>query len=282
MNTQAHNNPMAELIAESRKARGLTQKQLSEQLHTSDKAVSKWERGLSYPDILLLPPLAEALGLTTDALLAGKQQPNGTDHEVVNNALAYADSVTKGYRLNINKLAQMALTLSLLVSIFVCCVVDVAIHRTFTWSLIVAVSCVYTWLVIMPPLRIPRRHVLWALGTVTLFTLPYLFVLGKTLDPFVFAPPAIPAFAYWVALIGIAVLWMSCGAVYWQRHNLWLAAAACTVLCIVPNYVINRIIAVALSEPRQTAFDILSALLFLLIAVVLLCVGLAWRRKHGQ
>lgn len=59
------------LIAQRRKALGLTQKQLAERLLISDKAVSKWEVGASYPEVTLLPPLAQILGLTVDELLEG-------------------------------------------------------------------------------------------------------------------------------------------------------------------------------------------------------------------
>ena len=48
-------------IAERRKEEHMTQKDLAVRLHITDKAVSKWERGLSYPDVTLLEPLAEAL-----------------------------------------------------------------------------------------------------------------------------------------------------------------------------------------------------------------------------
>lgn len=60
------------LIAARRKALGLTQKQLAERLLVSDKAVSKWENGASYPEVTLLPPLAQLLGITVDELLAGE------------------------------------------------------------------------------------------------------------------------------------------------------------------------------------------------------------------
>ena len=53
-----------QLIAARRKELGLTQKQLAGQLNVSDRAVSKWERGAGFPDIALLEPLADALGLT--------------------------------------------------------------------------------------------------------------------------------------------------------------------------------------------------------------------------
>lgn len=56
-----------------RKERGLTQAQLAQRLYVSDKAVSKWERGLSLPDVSLLMPLAEALEVTVIDLLEGRR-----------------------------------------------------------------------------------------------------------------------------------------------------------------------------------------------------------------
>ena len=56
-------------IAENRKRQGMTQQQLAQVLHVTDKAVSKWERGLSYPDVTLLQPLAAAFRLRVDDLL---------------------------------------------------------------------------------------------------------------------------------------------------------------------------------------------------------------------
>lgn len=56
-------------VAELRKDRGLTQKDVAKALYVSDKAVSKWERGQGMPDITLLVPLADLLGVTVTELL---------------------------------------------------------------------------------------------------------------------------------------------------------------------------------------------------------------------
>ncbi len=56
-----------------RKQKGFTQKQLAQKLFISDKAVSKWERGLSMPDISLFTPLAGLLGVTITELLSGQR-----------------------------------------------------------------------------------------------------------------------------------------------------------------------------------------------------------------
>ena len=62
-------------VAQLRKEKGLMQKQLAERLYVSDKAVSKWERGLSLPDVAILVPLAEILGVTVTELLECRRLP---------------------------------------------------------------------------------------------------------------------------------------------------------------------------------------------------------------
>lgn len=65
MDTQYTGNKITEL----RKAKGWTQKDVAEKLHISIAAVSKWERGLNFPDLSLMEPLAELLGISVSELL---------------------------------------------------------------------------------------------------------------------------------------------------------------------------------------------------------------------
>ena len=60
-------------LAQLRREKGMTQKELAATLYVSDKAVSKWERGLSVSDISLLVPLAEQLNVTVAELLQGRR-----------------------------------------------------------------------------------------------------------------------------------------------------------------------------------------------------------------
>ncbi len=62
------------LIRRYRQEKQMTQKELAERLHVTNKAVSKWERGKNYPDFLLLPALAQILGTTVSDLL-GLEEP---------------------------------------------------------------------------------------------------------------------------------------------------------------------------------------------------------------
>ena len=60
---------IANNITELRKAVPLTQAELAEKLNYSDKAVSKWERGESIPDVIVLKQIADVFGVTVDYLL---------------------------------------------------------------------------------------------------------------------------------------------------------------------------------------------------------------------
>lgn len=59
-------------ISERRRAQGLTQRQVADRLSISDKTVSKWECGKGLPDVDLLLPLCEVLGITVNDLLTGE------------------------------------------------------------------------------------------------------------------------------------------------------------------------------------------------------------------
>ncbi len=64
------------LIRKLRLERQMTQLALADKLHVSDKAVSKWERGLGCPDISLLTALSETLGINLPELLSGTLESN--------------------------------------------------------------------------------------------------------------------------------------------------------------------------------------------------------------
>lgn len=73
------NKTRGQLISTLRKEKGMTQADLAAEMNVTDKAVSKWERDLSCPDINSLPKLAELLGITVEELINSK--PGGEKEE---------------------------------------------------------------------------------------------------------------------------------------------------------------------------------------------------------
>lgn len=63
------NKSMGDMISTLRKEKGMTQSELAEKMNVTDKAVSKWERNLSCPDINSIPKLAQILDITIEELL---------------------------------------------------------------------------------------------------------------------------------------------------------------------------------------------------------------------
>lgn len=64
------------LIYNLRKEKGMTQREIAECMHISDKTISKWERGLGCPDVSLLPQLAQILEVNVEEILSGDLNPN--------------------------------------------------------------------------------------------------------------------------------------------------------------------------------------------------------------
>ncbi len=83
------------IISEARKKKNLTQTQLSDKLHVSDKAVSKWERGLCFPDISLLIPLTEILDISLSELLKGEKMKKEEVEETLKGAIDYSNKTIK-------------------------------------------------------------------------------------------------------------------------------------------------------------------------------------------
>ena len=108
---------LGNFISGERKILGLTQKDLAARLHVTDKAVSKWERGMSYPDVTLLEPLAEVLDLTVEELMACRRQAvteQGGAEETMQNLLDISrDSVRRERRRSWKRLAAVLVLLAI-------------------------------------------------------------------------------------------------------------------------------------------------------------------------
>ena len=82
------NQKIGSFIRDLRKEKDMTQKDLADRLHITDRAVSKWERGLNAPDIALLEPLAEVLEVSIPELIRGERGREAP--EEAREVLAYA------------------------------------------------------------------------------------------------------------------------------------------------------------------------------------------------
>ena len=93
------NKQFGSFIAQLRKEQNMTQKDLADRLNVTDKAVSKWETGKGFPDVKLLEPLAQALGVSLVELIQCKRQEADSltvaeAEQVVSQAIGQSERVT--------------------------------------------------------------------------------------------------------------------------------------------------------------------------------------------
>lgn len=109
------NIKFGKFIKESRREKELTQKQLADILHVSDKAVSKWENGIGFPDIKLLEPLAEALDVSLLELMQSERNKE-TQIDAKDVERVMADTVAQSEKSEERRLQMWKIRLLLIAS----------------------------------------------------------------------------------------------------------------------------------------------------------------------
>ena len=123
-------------IKESRLKKNYTQKQLADLLFIDVSAVSKWERGISFPDITLVPDICKVLDISEHELISAS-----SDQEY---RRMKKDAKTLG---NMKKGTFWTFNICYAIALLVCFIVNVAVNHTLSWFFIVAASvlCAYSF-----------------------------------------------------------------------------------------------------------------------------------------
>ncbi len=258
-------------IYEMRKAQNLTQKDLAEKLDVTDKAISKWERGLSCPDISLLIPLSKILDVTTSELLNGEKKTapqQELTEATVEEALQYSSRSTRQKMEQIKKNTLVILSASFLIAAIICLICDFGITESLTWSPLVLVSLVFSWMVLLPFFQSKKKIIKKTFLVLSILIIPYLAALAWLLkESLIFRLGAC------VSIISIAALWCIYG-VFTKLRNRKLRALGITLLLAVPTSLgINYTVAYLISQPKKNiAEDVVNVLSLLISAII--CFGI--------
>ena len=275
------NGKMGRFISELRKSHQLTQKELAEKLNVSDKAVSKWERGLSCPDISLLSPLSDIFGITTTELLNGERASSDVANEDVAVATALEYGRKEVRRKTDFNLTIIAATLSvfLLLGIFVVSIVDLATSGTFSWSLIPISSSIFAWIVLIPTARLGARGIVWSLAAVSVLVLPFLYVLDFIIGNLVESNTMLFSVGALVAPLLIGFAWFAYFLLKKFRTRILLGIAILVLLSSPVNYFTNMIISNRLNEPFEGLALILNTFIPVIIAAILFAIEFVLRKN---
>ncbi len=277
-----NNEKMGQFISELRKSQQMTQKELAEKLNISDKAVSKWERGLSYPDISLLLPLSEVLGVTTTELLDGEKagsEVKNIENSIVN-ALEYVKNTAKT-RLQLTQSIWAAIfSILILIGIATVSIVDVAISGTFTWSLIPISSCILAWFIFFPTIKSGLKGVVTSLITFSLLIVPFLYVIDYSISRITDYDYPVFSFGVRIAPLSILYFWIAFFLFKKLKTKKLLYTAILVTLAIPLSFSINLMIAKMQDQPwvLQTVLNTIS---MTVVAIILFIIEFAIRKKRN-
>lgn len=261
------NRKMGRFIAELRKEKDLTQKELAEQLHITDKAVSKWERGLSCPDIALLSNLAQILDITVDELLNAEKN-SGKDVLQEKKLEAVVDFANRSLESRVKKAHKICTTVYsviLFAGAAVCVICDLAVSGRLTWSPIPVCSILFVWAVLFPAVRFGVKGVKGTLFTLSVLILPYLYLLAGLIKE---APALMPKVSRKAAVAALVLVWAVYGLFRVFRQRKLLAAALSFLVSIPVCFAINFSLAKNLGVRVVDEWDILAAFCLLIGALL--------------
>ena len=148
-----------EYICRRRKELGLTQKEFAQRLFVTESAVSKWERGLSYPDVTLLRDICAILEISEHELLTASEDTEGRRVEQL--AKKYL-ALTRNFRLGQYIFYGIVL--------LVCLIVNLSVDHRLDWFFIaLTVTGAFASLTLVPAL-VEQYRGAWAAGSFTLWT----------------------------------------------------------------------------------------------------------------
>lgn len=153
-----------EFMVQKRKEVGLTQKSFADKLFVTESAVSKWERGISFPDITLIRDICEVLGISEHELLTASEDIESRNTEKL--ARKYMKMIER---------YKMTLYLLYGVSLAVCFICNLVISHTISWFFLVFTSELVAFSLTLLPVLLQKNRGLFTLisffGSLTLLLL---------------------------------------------------------------------------------------------------------------
>jgi transcriptional regulator with XRE-family HTH domain len=262
---------MADFIHELRKEKGMTQRQLAEKLNITDKAVSKWERGLGCPDISILSSLADNLGVTVTELLDGERsitKPLEGD-SITKTTLEYVSKTISSKKESMKNIAKILITVICLLGIVICMICDMATSGAFTWSLYPTTSIVFAWLILIPLLQSKRNKLRMSLISASVFIIPFLFIINKIMGGTkLILPIGIP-----VSLTIAVYVWIIYFLLSTKKILKWNMVSISILLGIPVSLIINSISNKLTNKPIINVWNILSFGIMGALSIVFFIIG---------
>lgn len=134
------NEKFGKFITTLRKEKNMTQKDLADKLQITNKAISKWERGISFPDITMLKPLADSLDVSVAELING-EKGNKNETDIEEKTKKILDEVYKSGKRKDDIIAKISVSIYIIIA-FIVIVISYTLFSTINP---IRALCGYIW-----------------------------------------------------------------------------------------------------------------------------------------
>lgn len=170
----------------------------------------------------------------------------------------------------------VAFSLLLLAGSAACAVINAAVSGKLTWAPFPIVSMAFAWLVFFPVLKAGKKGLFGALLALSVFILPFLYVLSRLLK----SNGTILAAGVPTAALSVVFLWSVFALFKRSKTRKQLAAAASLLLAVPTCLLINLVLSKLFFLPVIDVWDMLAIFLLLISAAALFIADLAAKKKH--
>lgn len=229
----------AKFIADKRKEANLTQKELAERLYVTDTTISKWERGLSYPDITLISTICKELKISEHEFFIACEDVGAREEK--RQAVIYR---------NLKKISFWTLNISYMIGILTSFICNLAIDHTLSWFFIVLAGVTLAASITVLPvvLKQSRTIAVFAAATIMIYVLELICDWYSGGDWFISIAVPITTFS-------IVCCWLMMLVIRYTRLNIWLKTGISAVIMAIVTVCTNPFVDYLLKEKQYKLMD---------------------------
>lgn len=248
-------------IAEKRKEANLTQEELANKLYVIPTTISKWERGITYPDITMITKLCDILNISEHEFFMA------CDDESLNEERREI----KKYR-TIKKWLLYSLNIGYLIGLFVCLLCNLIIDHTLSWFLIVLVSILIAFTVTSLPFYL--KNTKYKLMKVSLILTLLIYLLLFTIN-FVYQDNWLLA-SFKITTFVFLFLWLAILIITFTNLNKYFKTAISLLLISLLTIFTNPFcnIVLKISNEGSNIPNIISGVVLIFISLICFIRGL--------
>lgn len=248
-------NKFSSFITEKRKEAGLTQEELAQRLFVSNTAVSKWERGVSYPDITLISSICKELNITEHEFVTATNDMERKREQ----------KDAKKYRI-VSRTTELIFLISYGIAILSCFIVNLAVTHNLTWFFVVLASILLAFSITNLPFILNKtglikdKRMTILICSLAVVVLIYLVIIATYKFSYYGSWKLGPALLAATVSVIIPILMILTGL--YLKKNWYIKSAVMVILAAIICFFNNPVLSRILDYERISFLDVINPFKF--------------------